>query len=137
MTLLPRPTKPHDTSLEPNGDSMELDSASEVTSQILLSDQAGTISVLTPLTPEEYRTLTALQSFLINTLPHPLGLNPRAHRHGEGEMGRAILDGGLLRRWVELGSWKRAESVARSGCESEWELRNLLDKVCGGGLMFL
>ena len=46
-----------------------------------------------------------------------------------------MLDGNLLRRWSELGSWKKAEAVGRCGVEGgEWEVRGLVDGVTGGGL---
>ena len=64
--------------------------------------------------------------------------------------GRGVLDGGLLRRWMELGSWKRAEGVGRvggadgvgvngnmGGGNGEWDIRGMLEEIGGGGLEFL
>lgn len=51
--------------------------------------------------------------------------------------GRAILDGDILKRWMELGSWKRVEGVGRAGMETEWEIRELLDQITGNGLGLL
>lgn len=48
--------------------------------------------------------------------------------------GRGVVDGDLVRRWMELGSWKRAEGVARCGADGEWELRRLVEGVGGRGL---
>ncbi|MCJ1285002.1 mRNA cleavage and polyadenylation factor subunit [Xylographa opegraphella] len=100
--------------------------------QILLTSQNGAISLLSSLTPSAYRTLAAMQAFLTNTLPHPLGLNPRAYRSAEADNtvgGRVMLDGDVLKRWKELGSWKRAEGMARAGLEAEWEFEGLLEGV--------
>ncbi|MCJ1405837.1 mRNA cleavage and polyadenylation factor subunit [Xylographa trunciseda] len=100
--------------------------------QVLLTSQTGAVSLLSSLTPSAYRTLAAVQAYLTNTLPHPLGLNPRAFRSAEADNtvgGRAVLDGDVLKRWKELGSWKRAEGVARVGLDAEWELQALLEGV--------
>ena len=60
---------------------------------------------------------------------------------GGGGGSRGIVDGGLVRRWMELGSWKRAEGVGRvswgGGEEGEWGVRGDLEGVGGGGLGFL
>ncbi|MCJ1436137.1 mRNA cleavage and polyadenylation factor subunit [Xylographa pallens] len=100
--------------------------------QILLTSQTGAVSLLSSLTPSAYRTLAAMQAYLTNTLPHPLGLNPRAYRSAEADNtvgGRAVLDGDVLKRWKELGSWKRAEGMARAGLDAEWEFEVLLEGV--------
>ncbi|CAO1598257.1 mRNA cleavage and polyadenylation factor subunit [Xanthoria calcicola] len=89
---------------------------------ILLTSTTGSLSLLTPLSPSAHRTLTALQSHLQTTLPHPLGLNPRAFRSaGEGEgigigmgiggagaggRGGGVIDGMVVRRWMEGGRWR-------------------------------
>ena len=100
--------------------------------QILLTSQTGAVSLLSALTPSAYRTLAAMQAYLTNTLPHPLGLNQRAYRGAEADNtvgGRAVLDGDVLKRWKELGSWKRAEGMARAGLDAEWEFEALLEGV--------
>ena len=115
--------------------------------QVLVTSQSGAISLITPLpvaatgaATDSYRALAALQTYLTSTLPHPLGLSPKAFRNVEVDMsvsGRAMLDGNVLRRWTELGSWKKAEAVVRTGGEGEWEVRALLEGVLGRGLGFL
>ena len=50
--------------------------------------------------------------------------------------GRGMLDGNVLRRWMELGSWKRAEGISRIGSEGEWEVKALLEGISGRGLGF-
>jgi len=119
---------------------MDTSTPPHIPSSILLTSQTGSISLLTSLSPASYRTLSALQAYLTNTLPHPLALNARAYRAVEADQtvgGRAILDGDILKRWMELGSWKRVEGVGRAGLESEAEVRELLDQVMGGGVGLL
>jgi len=119
---------------------MDTSTPPHILSSILLTSQTGSISLLTSLSPASYRTLSALQAYLTNTLPHPLALNARAYRAVEADQtvgGRAILDGDILKRWMELGSWKRVEGVGRAGLESEAEVRELLDQVMGVGVGLL
>jgi cleavage and polyadenylation specificity factor subunit 1 len=128
---------------------MEIDEEdqSAIRHQILMTSSTGAISLITPLpdsrgvsSADSYRSLAALQTYLTSTLPHPLGLSPKAYRNVEVDMsigGRAMLDGNVLRRWMELGSWKRAEGVARIGSEGEWEVKALLEGILGSGLGFL
>ncbi|MCJ1478715.1 mRNA cleavage and polyadenylation factor subunit [Lambiella insularis] len=128
MTLLTRPPKSVEQS---NGhvDTTDADETAAIRHRILIGSQNGSLSLLSSLTPSAYRTLAAMQAYLTNTLPHPLGLNPRAYRAAESDNavgGRAVLDGDVLKRWMELGSWKRVEGVARAGVESEWNIRGLL-----------
>ena len=88
---------------------------------------------------DSYRMLSALQTYLTSTLPHSLGLSPKTHRNVDVDMsvgGRGMLDGNVLRRWMELGSWKRAEGISRIGSEGEWEVKALLEGVSGRGLGF-
>ena len=109
-------------------------------SQILVTTTSGSLALLVSLSPNAYRTLAALQSYLTQTLPHPLGLNPKAYRAADADLsvgGRVTLDGSVLRRWVELGSWKRAESIARSGLGGDLEVRALLEGVGFRGMGFL
>lgn len=121
--------------------------------QILLTSLTGTISLLTPLTEPQYRRLSTLTNHLTNTLSQPCGLNPKAYRISEkagaegllggglsggvgvGGAGRAIVDGKLVLRWLELGSQRRAEVAGRVGIAVE-ELRDELEEV-GGGLGYL
>ena len=133
---------------EPTDDGMEIDGQEHprIQHQILIPSQSGAIALITPIpvaatgaSSDSYRTLAALQSYLSSTLSHPLGLSPKAYRNVEVDMGvsgRAMLDGNLLRRWTELGSWKKAEAIARTGGEGEWEIRALLEGILGRGLGF-
>lgn len=43
------------------------------------------------------------------------------------------MDGGVLRRWGELGSQRRAEACGKVGVE-EWVLRSDLEVLGGAGL---
>lgn len=89
---------------------------------ILITSQSGSIALLTALPEASHRTLTALQSHCFNALPHPLGLNPRGFRAGGevdsgigiGRSGGGVIDGNIIRRWEEGGSWKRWAGEERS-----------------------
>jgi cleavage and polyadenylation specificity factor subunit 1 len=108
--------------------------------EILLTSNSGSIALLSPLSESQYRKLSTLTSHLTNILYHPCGLNPRAYRIGkdapEGMVGgRTIIDGGILLRWMELGSQRRAEVAGRVGMDIE-EVREDLAALMGG-LRFL
>ncbi len=106
--------------------------------QILITTQSGCLALITPLNEQVYRRLQVLQTQLANTLEHACGLNPRAYRavESDGMGGRGMLDGGLLRRWMELGSQRRAEVAGRVGV-ANWVVRADLDMIGGGGLGYL
>lgn len=117
--------------------------------QVLHTTTSGSLSLLTPLGESAYRRLSTLQNQLTNVLDHPAGLNPRSYRtvEGDGVIGgfagigggigaRGIVDGNVLRRMWELGSWKR-EEVARRVDGGDGELMGDLVAVMGGGLGFL
>ncbi|KAL9046240.1 MAG: hypothetical protein Q9214_000876 [Letrouitia sp. 1 TL-2023] len=81
---------------------------------LLLTSTTGSLRFVKALDPMTHRTLAALQSHLQTTLPHPLGLNPRAYRaatagvdDGMAGLRGGILDGMILRRWLEPGRWRR------------------------------
>ena len=151
MILLPRPQTSWERylALETAHDDMQVDGQEHprIEQQILVTSQSGAISLITPIpvaatgaSTDSYRTLGALQSYLTSTLSHPLGLSPKSYRNVEVDLsvsGRAMLDGNLLKRWTELGSWKKAEAIARTGGEGEWEIRALLEGVLGRGLGLL
>jgi cleavage and polyadenylation specificity factor subunit 1 len=104
--------------------------------EIIMTDNTGSISLLSPLSEAQYRRLSTLASHLANTLYHPCGLNPRAHRLAkdapEGMVGaRTIVDGGMLMRWMELGSQRRAEVAGRVGVDVD-EIREDLTALMGG-----
>lgn len=150
MTLLPRTTTPtehllhhhHHPAHHPDDDPMDQDLPPPTTTtsdhQLLLTSQTGSIALITPMTEESYRRLSALQSQLTNTLEHPCGLNPRAYRSVESDAssGRGMLDGDLLRRWLDLGRQRRLEIAGRVGA-SEWDVRADLEMICGAGLGFV
>lgn len=119
---------------------MDLDTTTPQTSthQILLTSQNGSIGLITPITEDTYRRLSALQSQLINTIEHAGGLNPRAFRavESDGGGGRGMVDGTLVRQWLNLGRTRQAEIAGRVGA-SEWEIRGDLEVVGGDGLGYL
>ncbi|KAL9597081.1 MAG: hypothetical protein Q9219_005364 [cf. Caloplaca sp. 3 TL-2023] len=76
---------------------------------LLLTSTTGSLSLLNSITPSTHRTLTALQAHLQSTLPHPLGANAKAWRYvDEGLAGLrgGIVDGMVVRRWMEGGRWR-------------------------------
>ncbi|KAK3177207.1 hypothetical protein OEA41_008536 [Lepraria neglecta] len=118
------------------------DPESPSSSPVLITTQSGSLALLTALPPSAHRTLSSLQSHIQNTLPHPLGLNPRSYRlpssgtvgvaDGVG-MGRGgIIDGNVVKRWMEGGSWRRWGG-ADAGGEGD-EVRGLLRGVLGRGV---
>lgn len=143
MTLLPStPSLPPLTaapslSLSP---SPQEDSPSPSQS-LLLTSRTGSLALLAPLTESQYRRFGTIVSHLTNTLYHPCGLNPRAYRidkdASEGIVGgRTIIDGGILGRWMELGSQRRGEVAGRVGVDV-LELRDDLSGLLGGTLGFI
>ena len=140
MTLLPREPTQYELSVSNPIDSESSKDPDYASQAILYTSTTGALSLLTPLSPSVFRTLSALQSYLTTTLPHFLGLNPRAFRNVEADLsvgGRAIVDGNILKRWMELGSWKRSEGVSRVGEDGEWAVRGALESVGEQGLMLL
>jgi len=135
MTLLPRTTA---TTILP-ADEDGVKAATEATipeNQILITSNTGSISLLSPLSESQYRRLSTLASQLSNTLYHACGLNQRAYRIGkdapEGMVGgRTIVDGGILLRWMELGSQRRAEVAGRVGVDVEEVREDLLSLMSG------
>lgn len=106
--------------------------------QILSTSQNGSLSLITPVNEETYRRLSALASQLSNTIEHAGGLNPRAFRavESDGAGGRGMVDGNLVRQWLNLGKARQTEIAGRVGASS-WEIRGDLEIVCGDGLGFL
>ena len=123
--------------LAPSPDAM--DTAADATipeAEILITSSTGSLALLSPLSEAQYRRLSTLASHLTNTLHHPCGLNPRAYRHSkdapEGMVGaRTVVDGGMLLRWSELGSQRRAEVAGRAGMDVD-EVREDLAALMGG-----
>ncbi|KAF2146970.1 uncharacterized protein K452DRAFT_315154 [Aplosporella prunicola CBS 121167] len=150
MTLLPSTLSPSINALDeaenPDEDAMAVDAQQQAFAppgsahNLLLTTQAGALTLLTPVDEQMYRRLGALQTFLVNSagLEHWCGLNPRAHRavESEGFGGRGVVDGAVLARWSELGEQRRREACAKVGV-AEWVVRSDLEFVGGGGLGYL
>ncbi|PGG98566.1 hypothetical protein AJ79_08819 [Helicocarpus griseus UAMH5409] len=136
LTLLPRTALPSQEAAA-NPDMMDIDSSGPL-HQVLVTSETGSIALITPLSETSYRRLSALQSQLINTLPHPCGLNPRAFRaiESDGIGGRGMVDGDLLQRWLDLGTQRKAEMASRVGADM-WEIRADLEAIGRGGLGYL
>jgi cleavage and polyadenylation specificity factor subunit 1 len=80
------------------------------------------LGLFIPLPESTYRRLSTLSNHLSNVLPQWAGLNPKAYRvverAPEGVLGgRAIVDGNVMRRWMELGAQKRQELAGRVGVD--------------------
>ena len=141
MTLLPRTTPT--TLLPPVEDAMNVAADTTIPEhEIVITSQTGAISLLSPLSESQYRRLSTLANHLTNTLYHACGLNPRAYRVGSGKDtqeglvgGRTVVDGGMLLRWMELGSQRRAEVASRVGVGVEEVREDLLALI--GGLGYL
>lgn len=106
--------------------------------QVLIASENGSLALVTSVPEDSYRRLSALQSQLTNTLEHPCGLNPRAFRavESDGTAGRGMIDGTLLRQWLDLGRQRQNEIAGRVGA-NEWEIRADLEAIGGGGLGYL
>ncbi|KAH6094447.1 cleavage factor two protein CFT1 [Parastagonospora nodorum] len=92
--------------------------------QILCTSQSGTLALITPLSESSYRRLSGLATHLQQFLDSPCGLNGKAFRAADVMEGgwdagtqRAMLDGGLLMRWGELGEQRRREGLGKWGGE--------------------
>ncbi|PGH18500.1 hypothetical protein AJ80_04470 [Polytolypa hystricis UAMH7299] len=133
LTLLPR-TPTLTGSMEEIGGA----DGSQAEYQVLTTSDSGSIATITPVPEESYRRLSSLQSHLMTTIEHACGLNPRAYRavESDGVGGRGMLDGDLLKRWLQLSTPKRAEIANRVGADM-WEIRKDLEAVGGNGLGYL
>jgi cleavage and polyadenylation specificity factor subunit 1 len=137
LTLLPRTAVSSEVAVMNSDSSMDIDSYVPL-HQALITTQSGSMAVVTSLSEESYRRLSALQSQLSNTLEHPCGLNPRAYRavESDGVAGRGMIDGKLLMRWLDLSRSRKLEIAGRVGAD-EWEIRADLETVSGAGLGYL
>ena len=136
MTLLPRTAVSSELAFS-NSDEMETENSISL-HQVLVTSQTGSAALVTTISEESYRRLSALQSQLINTLEHPCGLNPRAHRavESDGIAGRGMIDGNLVRRWLDLGIQRKTEIAGRVGADT-WQIRADLESISAAGLGYL
>lgn len=136
MTLLPRHAIGSDVDARMS-DMSEGDLANsfpDTHHQILVTNQSGSIGLVTALDEQAYRRLTALQTHLYNNLDHACGLNPRSYRavESEGLGARGVIDGSIITRgWAELSSRNRAEACGKVGSE-QWVVRGDVEKIMGG-----
>ncbi|KAH8813165.1 CPSF A subunit region-domain-containing protein [Xylogone sp. PMI_703] len=140
MTLLPRTSPASSTSSLLLPSDVQAQSQSQSPHQILLTTRTGSLALLTPLSESQYRRLGTLTSHLTNTLSHACGLNPRAYRTDRDAPeamvgGRQVVDGDVLRRWMELGTQRRSEVAGRVGVDGE-EVREELVWLRSGLLYF-
>ncbi|KAJ5779063.1 hypothetical protein N7457_006783 [Penicillium paradoxum] len=105
---------------------------------VLVTSHNGSLALVTSVAEESYRRLSALQSQLINTVDHPAGLNARAFRavESDGAAGRGMVDGNLLRLWLNMGKQRQAEIAGRVGA-TEWEIKADLETIGGDGFGYL
>lgn len=136
MSLLPRTAVPSEKVIF-DSDEMDLDLEIPL-HQVLIAAQNGSLGLVTSVSEECYRRLSALQSQLTNALEHPCGLNPRAFRavESDGTAGRGMVDGTILRQWLDLGKQRQTEIAGRIGA-TEWEIKADLEVIAGGGLGYL
>jgi cleavage and polyadenylation specificity factor subunit 1 len=139
MTLLPR----HDEFAEDDERSSAengypTSAALSSQQQILVTSQEGSIGLITPLSEQTYRRLLALQNILTANLEHPCGLNPRAYRAVEtdGIGGAAIVDGNLVQHWLDQDIFHQSSMADKVG-STTWELREDLNEIRGGNLLYL
>lgn len=137
VTLLPRTAVSSELAETPE-DEMDVDDQFSNKHHVLIASQNGSLALVTSVTEESYRRMSALQSQLTNTIEHPGGLNPRAFRavESDGAGGRGMVDGNLLRQWLNLGKQRQTEIAGRVGA-TEWEIRGDLETIGGGGLGYL
>lgn len=137
MTLLPRDALPTDSAEYPIAATANGDVANSVPDdhhQILVTNQSGSLGLITALDEQTYRRLTALQMYLYNNVEHACGLNPRAFRaiESEGLGTRGVVDGSMCARgWAELSARGKAEACGKIGSES-WVVRGDVEKIMGG-----
>ncbi|PHH70369.1 hypothetical protein CDD80_6059 [Ophiocordyceps camponoti-rufipedis] len=108
---------------------------------LLLASTSGQLAALTPLAESAYRRLLSVSNQLAAALAAHGGLHARAYRTASragavgvetaASSGRAVIDGGLLARWSELGAVKRAEVAAKGGYDAVGELRGDLEALLG------
>ncbi|KAJ5753862.1 uncharacterized protein N7511_008015 [Penicillium nucicola] len=136
VTLMPR-TPVSSELIESSDEDMDIDQTFP-THQALIASHNGSLALVTSVAEETYRRLSALQSQLVNTIEHPAGLNARAFRavESDGAAGRGMVDGNLLRLWLNMGKQRQVEIAGRVGA-TEWEIRADLETIGGDGFGYL
>ncbi|KAE8411896.1 CPSF A subunit region-domain-containing protein [Aspergillus pseudocaelatus] len=136
LTLLPR-TSVSSEQMISDVDAMDVD-IKIPRHQMLITSQNGSVGLVTCVSEESYRRLSALQSQLTNTIEHPCGLNPRAFRavESDGTAGRGMLDGKLLFQWLDMSKQRKVEIASRVGA-NEWEIKADFETISGEGLGYL
>lgn len=102
---------------------------------VLATTLSGSLAMVTTINESSYRRLNIVQSQIINGEEHTAGLNPKAYRHAstrQMEVGmRGVLDGGFLRRFLDLSEVRRAEISGKARC-SESDVRAELSEIESG-----
>lgn len=107
---------------------------------VLLASPTGVLATLRPLSESSYRRLYSITMQLTASLPYCAGLNPKSHRTASAScgppgvdagIGRSIVDGAILERFMELGTGKRGEIAGRAGYSSPGEVRAELAAILG------
>lgn len=148
--MLPRVTLPNSQPQEngthlTNGNASGPSTGTIAPQILLLASPTGSLATFTSLSETSYRRLSSLTAQIINTLPHPAGLNPKAYRLPpsatqttakmapgvDAGVGRNIVDGVVLARWTELASGRRGEIAGRVGYSGPEEVRAELEGVLG------
>ena len=143
MTLLPRTPTSYELANQSTADSedaMAIDSPVTPQQQLLISTQGGSLALMVPVSEATYRRLLTLQNILLTQLEHPCSLNPRAYRAVEtdGIGGRGVIDGDLVKRWLELSSQHKASVADKVGARGVWEVRSDLEMILGSsGMAYL
>ena len=137
MTLVPRTAVSSEPPFSTSPDGVDA-TANVGSQQILVTTQEGGLALITPLSEQSYRRLSALQNILIANLEHPCGLNPRAYRavESDGIGGRAVIDGNMVQKWLDQSSQHKASTADKCG-GTVWDVRGDLEAIGGGGLGFL
>ena len=138
MNLLPRTPVSSESVGAPMTTEPDPDQPTTAQHQIIVTTQEGGLSLITPLSEQTYRRLSALQNILISNLEHPCGLNPRAYRavESDGIGGRGMVDGSIVRRWLDQSSQHKANMADKIG-GTVWDISADLEFIGGEGLGFL
>ena len=142
MTLFPRTTSLSSLLSPAETSAMDVDAEEQTQQhQVLIASHSGSLSLVTPLSESQYRSLNTLTTHLSNILRHHCGLNPKAYRIDRdapaSDGGRTVVDGDILRRWRELGSMRRSEVAGKLGIDVESVREDILLSTGWGGLGFL